>query len=162
MSDAKPTNPKDLIGSKKLPLGVVPDVVPIYAALGHVEGAFKYGASNWVDAGVRCMIYVDALERHIKKFKAGEWRDQKSQVPHLANALACIGIILDAHHRGVIVDDRPPAAPHVIALIDAAAASLAHLRETFADPAVKHYTILDANPDTPKGRLVGAPTDGSP
>lgn len=162
MSDTKDINPKDAIGATKLPVHVVPEVVSIYAALGFAEGAIKYGESNYAATDVRCSIYLDALERHIKKFKAGEWRDEKSKVPHLANAIACIGIILDCHHRGVIIDDRPPAAPHVVRLIDAATASLAHLREVFAGPAPKHYTILDANPDAPKGRLVGAPTDGSP
>lgn len=153
----KETNPKDLIGSKKLGTTVVPDVVKFYCALGNLEGLLKYGANNWSHAGVRCSVYLDALDRHIAKFKAGEWADPKTRVPHLASALACIGIILDANMREKIVDDRPPANPALIRWLDRAEENVRHLQELFADCNPEHYTMASTQV-FPEGRLYGADT----
>lgn len=139
MADTKPTNPKDEIGSSKLGTTVVPDVVKFYCALGNLEGALKYGTANWSEAGVRVSIYLDALDRHLAKFKAGEWADPKTKVPHLSSALACIGIILDADMRSKITDDRPPPNPEIIAFIDEAESQIKHLKQLFAKCDPKHY-----------------------
>src|ERR1043165_4084176 len=109
--ETKQSNPKDIIGSDKVPMGLVPAVTMAYLALGHLEGDLKYGRTNWREAGVRTMIYVDACLRHIEKFKDGEWEDPTTKVPHLANALACLSIIIDAHHTGKLTDDRPKSTP---------------------------------------------------
>ena len=153
----KETNPKDLIGSKKLGTTVVPDVVKFYCALGNLEGLLKYGANNWTEAGVRCSVYLDALDRHIAKFKAGEWADPKTRVPHLSSALACIGIILDANMREKIIDDRPPANPALIRWLDRAEENVRHLQEMFAGCNPEHYTIASTQV-FPEGRLYGADT----
>lgn len=107
----KPSNPKDVIGSNKVPLGLVPGTTMAYLAVGHLEGDLKYGRTNWREAGVRTMIYIDACLRHIEKFKDGEWDDPSTEVPHLANALACLSIIVDAYHSNKLIDDRPKSAP---------------------------------------------------
>jgi hypothetical protein len=137
----KATNPKDQIGSGKVGTNTVPDAVKFFAALATTEGALKYGAANWSEAGVRCSIYLDALDRHIAKFKAGEWMDERTKVPHLSSALACIGIILDAHLRRQIVDDRPPPNPELVRWLDRAEGVVAHLKQTFAGPDPKHYNM---------------------
>lgn len=104
----KSTNPKDAVGSSKLPLDLVPDTLSIYAALSFAEGASKYGAYNWRVSGVRASIYKAALERHLKKWWNGEDVDQKTKVPHLASVIACAAIILDAGAVDKLTDDRPP------------------------------------------------------
>lgn len=139
----KPTNPKDAIGVTKLPLHLVPDTLTVYASLGFLEGALKYGKFNWRKASVRLSIYLDALERHLTKFRNGEWADQKSGVPHLSNALSCIGIILDAHLCGKLVDDRPPACPQISTLIDSLGPDIAHLKNIFSDQTPHQWTIQD-------------------
>lgn len=141
---SKPSNPKDMIGSGKLPMELVPAVTIAYAALGHAEGMLKYGLVNWRAAGVRTSIYLDALDRHIKKFKEGEWADPKTSVPHLANALACISIIIDAHHAGKLIDDRPMSNPGAIEFIEGEGQAIwQHLRELFGGVQPKHWTIQD-------------------
>lgn len=65
MSDVKPTNPKDLIGSGKLPLHLWPTTATAMGCIGLLEGMLKYGRSNWREAGVRASIYVDACKRHL-------------------------------------------------------------------------------------------------
>jgi hypothetical protein len=139
----KATNPKDLIGSSKLPMGLVPDTLTLYASLAFLEGALKYGRFNWRVAGVRFQIYLDALERHRAKLAAGEWEDPVTKVPHLASIIACAGIILDAHTCGKLVDDRPPSCLQISKLIDDHTKTVAHLKELFKDHNPKQYTIED-------------------
>lgn len=130
MFDSKPSNPKDLIGSNKVPMSLIPGTTMAYLALGHMEGDLKYGRVNWREAGVRALIYLDALYRHVEKYKAGEWEDPETHVPHLANALTCLSIIVDAHECGKLIDDRPKQAP-VGAMIERFGAVVKHLREKF-------------------------------
>jgi hypothetical protein len=154
--DSKDTNPKDAIGSKKLPLHLIPGSLKVYAAKAFLEGALKYGKYNWRIAGVRTSIYLDAIERHLEKFKNGQWADPDTEVEHLASIIACCGIILDARLVGKLNDDRPPMAP-VDNLIDQAAQTVEHLQKLFADKMPHQYTIEDSQwqpesqpPDTTK------------
>lgn len=140
MSSEKPTNPKDLIGTDKVPLDLVPGTAKAYQALGHLEGNLKYGLVNWREAGVRTSIYLAALERHLEKFKNGEWADPVTRVPHLGSMGACINIIIDAFECGKLIDDRPLPAP-VSECIDRLSENVKHLRELFADKNPIHYTI---------------------
>jgi hypothetical protein len=104
------TNPKDLLGIKKVQLNLVPASSVIYQALAMEDGARKYGPYNWRQNKVIASIYVAAAERHLKAwFDSREEVAADSQKPHLAHALACIGIIVDALETGNLVDDRPPA-----------------------------------------------------
>lgn len=144
---AKPSNPKDMVGSTKLPLNLVPAVTVAYAALGHGEGMLKYGLVNWRECGVRMSIYLDALERHIKKVTEGEWIDPKSGVPHFANALACISIIIDAYHAGKLIDDRPLSNPGAIRFIESEGVEIwKGLMAQHADKHPHHYTIEQGHP----------------
>jgi hypothetical protein len=136
----KDSNPKDLIGSNKVPLSLVPGTTKVYLALGHMEGHLKYGLVNWRETGVKCSVYLDALERHIEKFKNGEWEDPTTGVPHLANALACLSIIVDAYHCGKLVDDRPKSAP-VADLIDFMSEKVVKLKELFGGSKPTDYFI---------------------
>lgn len=138
-------NPKDVIGSNKLPLDLVPGTTKAYLALGHLEGHLKYGLCNWRESGVRMSIYLAALERHIEKLKGGEWADSKTKVPHLASALTCLSIIVDAHESGNLVDDRPKSAP-IADMVDRMSDNVKHLRELFKDEHPTHYYVN--GPDT--------------
>lgn len=140
---AKLTNPKDAIGSSKLPLDLVPDSLVCHAAVAFLEGALKYGKFNWRIAGVRASIYIAAMRRHIAKFTNGEWSDPKTGVPHLASVIACCGIILDANECGMLNDDRPPRHP-TADMIDAMMDQVTALREQFKDCNPHQNTIEDS------------------
>jgi len=101
------TNPKDQVGIKKPRLYLVPPTSIIYQALAMQDGAAKYGPYNWREKKVVASIYVDAAMRHILAWVDGEEVAQDSGYPHLAHALACLGIIVDALETGNLVDDRP-------------------------------------------------------
>jgi hypothetical protein len=141
----KPTNPKDIVGSGKLPLELVPDTAGVYMALAFLEGALKYGRFNWRVAGVRASIYAAAARRHLSKWWNGEDCDPATHVHHLASVMACCTIILDADLVGKLTDDRPPKAD-LGKLIDSLDATVGHLKRLYADRDPKQYTIADDPP----------------
>lgn len=141
--EKKDTNPKDLIGSKKLPLHLCPGTAKVEWTLALLEGALKYGKYNYRVAGVRGSIYLDALERHLEKYKNGEGRDPKTRVHHLGSIMACASIILDTDACGKLIDDRPPRGP-AAGLIDAAQDTVIHLQQLYKVPPPHHNTIEDS------------------
>lgn len=102
------TNPKDLVGAKKVRLSYVPPSSIIYQALAMEDGAEKYGPYNWREKKVQAMIYLDAAMRHLAAWQDGEENAADSGKPHLAHALGCIGILVDALETGNLIDNRPP------------------------------------------------------
>lgn len=108
-SDTKESNPKDAAASGRVPMHLVPDTLVLYAAMAFAEGDSKYVGYNFRVAGVGAMTYVSALRRHLMRYVNGEWADKKTGVPHLGSIAACVGILIDGHVVGNIVDDRPPA-----------------------------------------------------
>lgn len=115
------TNPKDLIGARKVPLGLLPAAGKIYGAMAMRNGAEKYGPYNWRDKKVKITIYLDAIERHLLALRDGENQDRESGLPHLAHIIASASIIADAVEGGFAVDDRPHPGPaaDVMALANA-------------------------------------------
>lgn len=101
------TNPKDLLGMTKVSISKVPPAALIYAALAMGDGAKKYGPYNWREHKVIASIYLDALHRHVAAWLDGEELAEDSQRPHLAHAIACLCILIDALETGNLVDDRP-------------------------------------------------------
>lgn len=136
------SNPKDAIGSSKVPCCTVPATVTAEDGLAMLEGALKYGRHNYRAAPVRASVYVDAARRHIDAwFDAGQNDDPDSGLSHLIKARACFGIIRDAQICGTLIDDRPPPAP-----IEHFAACNAHakrLTEKYPSP-VAPYVAGDA------------------
>lgn len=100
-------NPKTAFGSAKPSITKVPPASLIYQALGMMNGAKKYGPYNWRENEVTASIYVDAAMRHLLAWFDGEAIAQDSGVPHLAHAIASLGIIIDALETGNLIDDRP-------------------------------------------------------
>lgn len=142
--DVKETNPKDAIGSKKHPLNIVPDTLNIYAAMAFAEGGAKYSPFNWRVAGIRASVYKAAHDRHMAKWWNGEDCDPETNVPHLASAIACLAIILDANLCGKMNDDRPPYAP-IRELIEECEKVVAFVNELHKDKrgTLKEYKLSD-------------------
>lgn len=142
-NNLKNTNPKDLIGSDKLPFHLVPASAIAYECLAFLEGALKYGRCNWRAAGVRFSIYYDACLRHLTKCMEGEWIDSESGIPHLGHARACLGIIIDAYEAGMLKDDRMYSKSDYNALIAKYSEEVKRLKEKYQDKNPKHWTIED-------------------
>lgn len=106
-SKADTTNPKDLLGAKKVSITKLPFIAVLHGAMAMMNGADRYGPYNWRDKKVQAAIYIDAAERHINSWFEGEQIADDSGVHHLGHAIACLAILLDAEETGNLVDDRP-------------------------------------------------------
>lgn len=142
MSELKATNPKDAIGSSKLPIHLWPTTASAMGSIGLLDGMLKYGRANWRSSGVRASIYFDAANRHLNAWFEGEDHDPDSGVPHLAHALACLAIIVDAQAAGKLTDDRQHKGGYR-SLINELTGHVGRLKEMHADKAPKHFTIAD-------------------
>src|SRR5690349_9531472 len=107
----KDTNPKDAVGTGKVPFSTIPTEVLAELGLVMLEGARKYGRHNYRAAGVRASVYVDAAMRHIVRFWEGEDIDPDSGMPHLIHVMACMSVLRDSQVYGNWTDDRPPKLP---------------------------------------------------
>lgn len=101
------SNPKDAIGSAKTPLHLIPASAAIELAEALRLGAEKYTPANWAKSPVRSSVYVSAAMRHIFQWQDGHDKDDESGRTHLAHAMACMAIMIDAASRGTLIDDRP-------------------------------------------------------
>lgn len=112
----KSTNPKDILASDRVPLGLVPATAMAHYAVAHYDGAVKYGPWNWRSESVSAMTYLHAALRHLEDWANREDYAQDSKAHHLAHAGACLNILLDAIETGVLIDDRPARGADVAAL----------------------------------------------
>lgn len=132
----KDTNPKDAIGSSKVPISTVPAAVIAEIGLAMLEGSCKYGRHNYRAAGVRASVYYDAAFRHIAAWWEGQDIDPDSGLHHLTKALACLVVLRDSMRQGNWNDDRPPATPgEWVAELNARAKALL---EKYPEPKAAH------------------------
>ena len=138
---SKETNPKDAIGISKAPMSTVPAAVLAEVGVAMLEGACKYGRSNFRIAGVRASVYYDATMRHLMAWWEGEDTDPDSGMSHITKAITSLVVLRDAMIQDKFTDDRPPrSAPFLPGLNDKAAALLVK----HADKHPRHYTIADS------------------
>lgn len=156
MSEVKNTNPKDLIGATKVPMGLVPDSAIVEASMAFLEGALKYGRYNFRSTDIKASIYHDALRRHLSLWWNGEDKDEDTGVPHLGSIIACAAILIDSRHFGNLQDDRPPGG-NMRALLEARKdITMRGLKELFKEHNPKQWTIHDKReprPMAPKEQL---------
>ncbi len=108
MTDGYPdNNPKTRFGAAKVPLHLVPPSAKHYLAMAMADGARKYGPYNWRDKTISVSVYKAAAERHMDAFWDGEDCAPDSGVHHIAHAMACMALLLDAMTVGKLNDDRP-------------------------------------------------------
>lgn len=141
----QPANPKQAYGDKKIPMYLMPFSFAANVCVALYEGMTKYGLVNWRVAKVEAMTYVSACKRHLDRWTNGEECDPITKVRHLANAGACIAILIDAEVCGTLIDNRPyPIPQHSLdKMIAELEGTISHLKELHADRNPKHYTIGD-------------------
>src|ERR1700753_1576872 len=86
----KPVNPKDGIGSTKLPLHLWPASATAHGSLALLNGALKYGRANWRGTEVRASVYVAACMRHLSEWLEGQNVDGDSGLPPVAQPRASL------------------------------------------------------------------------
>lgn len=140
-SALKPTNPKDAVGIRKVPLSTLPWRVLWRVGLAMLEGAAKYGRHNYRAAGVRASVYFDAVvSRHIGPWWEGQDIDPDSNLHHLDKAIAALMVLRDSMLQGNWVDDRPPVAPLDMEELNSLAGEIL---DRHSDKHPHHCTIKD-------------------
>lgn len=137
----KATNPKDAIGIGKAPMSTVPAAVLAEVGVAMLEGACKYGRSNFRIAGVRASVYYDATMRHLMSWWEGEDTDPDSGMSHVTKAITSLVVLRDAMIQGMCTDDRPPRSAEFYARLNTLAAEVL---ARHADKSPRHYTIADS------------------
>jgi hypothetical protein len=145
MDEKKDTNPKDAVGTGKVPWSVIPMRVIAEVGLAMLEGALKYGRHNYRAAGVRCSVYGDAIFRHWAAFWEGQDIDPASGVHHVSKMIAGLTVLRDSMMQGNWVDDRPPRAVDAATWVDGMNARAKALVEKYPSP-VPAYTQADLEP----------------
>jgi hypothetical protein len=110
--------------------------------IGFLNGMLKYGRSNFRAIGIRASIYYDAAKRHLDAWFEGEECDPDDDVPHLAAALACIAIIVDAEAAGKLNDDRAYPGGYR-ALVERLTPLVGQLKKHHESKNPHHFTIAD-------------------
>ena len=138
LNEAKLSNPKDICGIKKAPLSAVPMCVVAEIGVAMLEGACKYGRSNYRAIGVRGSVYFDATMRHLVSWWEGEDLDPDSAMSHITKAITSLIVLRDAMIQGKFTDDRPPRSKPFYPSLNACAADIV---DRYADRNPTHYTI---------------------
>ena len=138
----KVSNPKDIVGTRKAPMSTVS--APVIAELGvaMLEGAVKYGRSNYRVVGVRASVYYDATMRHLMQWWEGEDIDPDSGMSHVTKAIASLVVLRDAMINEKCEDDRPPSVAEFMSGLNAKAAEII---DRYSDRNPRHYTIVDSS-----------------
>lgn len=139
-TQSKPTNPKDAIGVRKVPMSTVPAGVLMDVALALLEGASKYGRHNYRGVGVRASVYYDATIGHLMDWWEGDDIDQDSGLSHVTKAIASLVVLRDAMLQDKLTDDRPPRSKVFKRDFNDKAAAIL---DRHADKSPKHWTIAD-------------------
>jgi len=106
MSKYPDDNPKTAFGEAKVKLSDTPTIGIQLMGQVHTNGANKYGRFNWREHTVSSSVYYDAALRHLMAWFDGENLDPESGLHHLAHAMACCNILLDADKSGKLNDNR--------------------------------------------------------
>ncbi len=140
--DTKAVNPKDGIGITKTPLHLVSPIATVYSSVAKFLGNVKYGAWNYRGSQIRASVYYAALLRHMLLWWSGEEDDPIDGTPHLANAMACLEIIIEGRYIGNLIDDRPPRVD-VRPAMNMVENLMPIIKAKYADKNPKHWTIAD-------------------
>lgn len=139
-------NPKDVVGGTKLPMHLWPESATAHGCLGMLDGALKYGRSNFRGIPITASEYVSACKRHLDAWFEGEEQDPDSELDHFCHALATLAIIVDAREAGTLIDDRQHKGGFFRKMINRLTPHVKRLKDKHKDKAPKHWTIQDDVP----------------
>lgn len=152
-------NPKHNQGTAKLPLHLWPQTATAMGCIGMLEGAEKYGRNNFRATDVVASIYVAACMRHLSAWFNGEefetmthpeTGEEVKVKPHMAGALSCLAILVDAEANNSLIDDRNYTNDKEVnyhSLVQYLTPFVGRIQELFKDRNPKHWTIQDDKHD---------------
>lgn len=152
----KLSNPKAIVGIKKVPMSAVSAPVMAEIGVAMLEGAAKYGRHNYRAVGVRSSVYYDSTMRHLMAWWEGEDVDADSGMSHVTKAITSLVVLRDAMIQGMCTDDRPPSSVEFYTALNAKAGAII---DKYADRDPRHYTIADTKADSEQCEPVEEATD---
>lgn len=102
-------DPKQSQAIKKLNFESVPITLKVLAAPANQSGADKYGVWNWLklqDGSMSLNTYLNALERHLILFRAGQDYTSDTNIHNLDSMIAGLAVVRDAMIFSKVKDDR--------------------------------------------------------
>lgn len=102
-------DPKQAAGNSKMGFDAIPITLMIQASKTAQNGADKYGMWNWLELDNETMslsTYLNAIQRHLLLYKAGQDNASDSGLHHLEHILIGVGVVRDAMLFGKVKDDR--------------------------------------------------------
>lgn len=82
----------------KLSYSLLPRAALAWTTAVLTYGAIKYARGNWEHVEQWDERYYDALIRHLEAWRAGEYFDEETSLPHLAHAACCVVFLLGKQH----------------------------------------------------------------
>lgn len=114
-------DPKKSQADKKLGFDSVPITLKVLASPANQSGADKYGAWNWLkleDGSMSLNTYLNALERHLTLFRAGQDYTSDTNIHNLDSMIAGLAVVRDAMIFGKVNDDRVKLSPEQIEVLE--------------------------------------------
>lgn len=105
----KAIDPKASAASKKVSFDAIPISAMVNLAISCQSGADKYGQWNWLDLpdnSMSLMTYINAAQRHLLLFRAGQDDTSDTGVNNLDAIIAGLSVVRDAMLFGKVKDDR--------------------------------------------------------
>lgn len=99
-------NPKTQFGIAKPDQWAVDPIAVYEMGLVMMQGMLKYGLYNYYEDPVSISTYVNAARRHLDLYELGQDLDADTNALHSAHLMACGSILVSAHLRGRLIDDR--------------------------------------------------------
>lgn len=140
----KPSNPKDVLGVRKVPMSTVPATVLAEIGVAMLEGGCKYGRHNFRAVGVRASAYYDATQRHLMAWWEGEDDDADSGMSHITKAITSLVVLRDAMIQSMMTDDRPPRSATFYERLNKLSGEIL---DRHADKSPRHYTEAESVAD---------------
>lgn len=104
--DVKLRNPKGVAARNKVSSSLVPEIALVELAQAFRNGALKYGPFNWRKEEIATSVYLDAIERHMLLYRAGQDNASDSGLSHLTHIMSSCALLIDAELQGSLIDDR--------------------------------------------------------
>lgn len=102
-------DPKQSQAVKKMQFDAVPISLLLHAQPGNQNGADKYGVYNWLeleDGSMSLNTYLNALQRHLILFRAGQDYTSDTNIHNLDSMISGLAVLRDAMLFNKVKDDR--------------------------------------------------------
>jgi hypothetical protein len=116
-----PVDPKQACAQKKMTFDAISATLQLIVSAAAQSGADKYGTWNWLDlkdGTMSVMTYVNAVQRHLTLFKAGQDYTSDTGIHNLDSIICGLSVVRDAMIFGKVKDDRTKMTPEQIEILE--------------------------------------------